>query len=115
MGWRYCVECLVLKSKCDSSFPYSSLSTLHSINLLTFLLSSGFAWGQAKSKLGGVDTSSLNHYFTSVFTLIHRYISFYDASLMLFCPLLQTLQSIREEPLESGNSWKNHHQLDISP
>ena len=37
------------------------LLTLHSINLWTCLLSSIFAWGQAKSKLGGVDTPNLHH------------------------------------------------------
>jgi hypothetical protein len=41
------------------------LSTLHSINLWSCLLSLVFAWGQARSKLGGVDTSILHHYFVS--------------------------------------------------
>ena len=41
------------------------LSTLHSINLRSCLLSSVFAWGQAKSKLGGVDTSILHHHSMS--------------------------------------------------
>ena len=56
---------LVMKSKYDASCSYSSLSTLHSINLLTCLSSSGFAWGQARSNLVGVDMSKLHHYFTS--------------------------------------------------
>src|SRR4051794_19688423 len=33
------------------------LSTLHSLNLWAGLPSSAIAWGQARSKLGGVDTS----------------------------------------------------------
>src|SRR3954468_15430465 len=41
------------------------LSTLHSINLWTCLLSSVFAWGQAKSNLGGVDTPNLHHHSIS--------------------------------------------------
>ena len=56
---------LVLESKCDASCPYSSLLTLHSINLLTCLPSLGFAWGQARPKLWGVDMYKLHHYFTS--------------------------------------------------
>ena len=39
------------------------LSTLHSLNLWTGLPSSAIAWGQARSKLGGVDTSKKHHYF----------------------------------------------------
>src|SRR3954469_4069961 len=38
-------------------------STLHSLNLWTCLPSSVIAWGQARSKLGGVDTSKMHHYF----------------------------------------------------
>ena len=41
------------------------LSTLHSINLWTCLLSSVLAWGQAKSKLGGVYTPNLHHHSIS--------------------------------------------------
>ena len=65
MRRKYCAECLVIKSKSDAYCPYSSLLTLHSINLLTCLSSLGFAWGLARTKLGGVDTSKLHHYFTS--------------------------------------------------
>jgi hypothetical protein len=39
------------------------LSTLYSINLWSCLPSSVFAWGQARSKLGGAGTSILHHYF----------------------------------------------------
>ena len=39
------------------------LSTLHSLNLWTGLPISAIAWGQARSKLGGVDTSKKHHYF----------------------------------------------------
>jgi hypothetical protein len=38
-------------------------TSLH--NLWSCLSSSVFTWGQARSKLGGVDTSILHHYFIS--------------------------------------------------
>ena len=39
--------------KCDAFLSVFCLSTLHSINPWSGLLSSVFAWGQARSKLGG--------------------------------------------------------------
>src|SRR4051812_24057399 len=65
----YCDCCTWLQAKLYNGELLSSIScamvsvmlivrilllTLHSINLWTCLLSSVFAWGQAKSKLGGV-------------------------------------------------------------
>ena len=47
--------------------PYFVLSTPLSLNMWAYLLISVSAWGQAKSKLGGVDTSILHHVFMLIF------------------------------------------------
>src|ERR1043165_9058399 len=46
------------------------LSTLHSLNLWTGLPSSVITWGQARSKLGGVEMSKMHHYFILYFNPI---------------------------------------------
>ena len=49
------------------SCPYFILSTPLSLNMWTYLSLSASAWGQARSKLGGVDTSIFRHAFISIF------------------------------------------------
>ena len=90
MRRRYCAECLVIKSKCDASCPYYSLSTLHSINLLTCLSSTGFAWVQARSKLGELIRPNcitiLHHnlpYFIDIFHIMMLPLCYFA----LFCKL----------------------------
>ena len=46
---------------------YYVLSTPSSLNMWTCLWNLVFAWGQARSKLGGVDTSILHHVFMLIF------------------------------------------------
>ena len=52
------------------------LSTPLSLNMWTYFWFWLFAWGQARSKLGGVDTSILHHAFISIlgcyYTLCHN-------------------------------------------
>ena len=42
----------------------------------------GFAWGQARSKLGGADTSILHHAFISIFIALWAVITHYISILM---------------------------------
>ena len=48
----------------------------------TYFLISAFAWGQARSKLGGVDTSILHHAFISIFIALWAIITHYVTILM---------------------------------
>ena len=74
----------VLKMIMMPSCPYFILSTLLSLNMWTYLLISAFAWGQARSKLGGVDTSILHHAFISIFITLWTIITRYFTSLIPF-------------------------------
>ena len=64
------------------SCPYFILSTPLSINMWTYFSISAFAWGQARSKLGGVDTSILHHAFISIFIALWAIITHYVTILM---------------------------------
>ena len=61
------------------SCPYFILSTPLSLNMWTYFSLSASAWGQARSKLGGVDTSILHHAFISIcialWAVITRYVT----------------------------------------
>ena len=63
------------------SCPYFILSTPLSPNMWTYFLISAFAWGQARSKLGGVDTSILHHAFISIFIALWAVITHYVTTL----------------------------------
>ena len=60
------------------------LSTPLSLNMWTYFLISVSAWGQARSKLGGVDTSILHHAFISIFVALWAIITHYVTILMPF-------------------------------
>ena len=64
------------------SCPYFILSTPLSLNMWTYYLISAFTWGQARSKLGGVDTSILHHAFISIFIVVWAVITRYVTILM---------------------------------
>ena len=64
------------------SCPYFILSTPLSLNMWTYFLISASAWGQARSKLGGVDTSNLRHAFISIFIALWAVITSYIIILM---------------------------------
>ena len=59
------------------SCPYFILSTPLSLNMWTYFLISASAWGQARSKLGGVDTSILHHAFILIFIALWAVITHY--------------------------------------
>ena len=64
------------------SCPYFILSTPLSLNMWTCFLLSASTWGQARSKLGGVDTSILHHAFISIFLALWAVITHYVTILM---------------------------------
>ena len=64
------------------SCPYFILSTPLSLNMWRYFSISTFAWGQARSKLGGVDTSSLHHAFILMFIALWAVITHYITILM---------------------------------
>ena len=64
------------------SCPYFILSTPLSLNMWTYFSISAFAWGQARSKLGGVDTSILHHAFISIFIALWALTTHYVTILM---------------------------------
>ena len=64
------------------SCPYFILSTPLSLNMWTYFSLSASAWGQARSKLGGVDTSILHHAFISIFIALWAVITHYVTILM---------------------------------
>ena len=74
----------VLKMIIMPSCLYFILSTPLSLNMWSWLSISAFAWGQARSKLGGVDTSILHHVFISIFIALWTVISHYGTILMPF-------------------------------
>ena len=74
----------VLRMIMMPSCPYFILSTPLSLNMWTYLSILAFAWGQARSKLGGVDTSILHHALISIFIALWAVITHYVTILMPF-------------------------------
>ena len=75
---------VVLKMIMMPSCPYFILSTPLSLNMWTYLSISAFAWGQAGSKLGGLDTSILHNSFMLIFIALWVVITHYGTILMPF-------------------------------
>ena len=73
---------VVLKMIMMPSCQYFILSTPLSLNMWTYFLISAFAWGQARSKIVGVNTSILHHAFISIFIALWAFITHYVAILM---------------------------------
>ena len=84
---------VVLKMIMMPSCPYFILSTPLSLNMRAY---STFAWGQARSKLGGVDTSILHHAFISIFIALWAVITHYVTILMPFSLLFYKVYVKRE-------------------
>ena len=76
--------CCYSKNDHDASCPYFILSTPLSLNMWTYFLISAFARGQARSKLGRVDTSILHHAFILIFIALWAVITCYVTILMPF-------------------------------
>ena len=64
------------------SCTYFILSTPLFLNMWTYFSISASAWGQARSKLGGVDTSISHHAFISIFIALWAVITHYVTILM---------------------------------
>ena len=64
--------------------PYFFADTYLSQSMWTCFLISIFAWGQARCKLGGVDTSILHHVFLLLFIMFLSIIMLFGVILMLF-------------------------------
>ena len=64
------------------SCPYFILSTPLSLNMWTYLSLSASTWGQARSKLGGVDTSILHHASISIYIALWAVITRFATILM---------------------------------
>ena len=60
------------------------IDTSLSLSMWTCFSISVFAWGQARSKLGGVDTSILHHVFLLLFMLFYCIIMLFGVILMPF-------------------------------
>ena len=73
---------VVLKIIMMPSCLFFVLSTPLSLNMWTYLSISAFTWGQATSKLGGVDTNILHHAFISIFLALWAIITHYVTILM---------------------------------
>ena len=69
----------------------------------TYFSISAFAWGQASSKLGGVDTSILHHAFISIFIALWAVITRYVTILM---PILSYFYKVYMKR-ENAGSWNS--------
>ena len=67
---------------------------------------SSFAWGQASSKLGGVDTSILHHAFISIFIALWAVITSYVTILMAILSYFTRFIMKRENAGSWDSGWK---------
>ena len=65
-----------------------------------------FAWGQAKSKLGGVDTSILHHVFMLIFIALWIIISLYNTIRMPFLSYFASFTWRGRMPAAGILAWK---------
>ena len=97
---------VVLKMIMMPSCPYFILSTPISLNMWTYFLISTFAWGQARSKLGGVDTSILHHAFILIFTALWAVITHYITILMYILSYFRRFTWRGRMPTAGILGWK---------
>ena len=76
------IHVVVIRTIMMPSCLYFILSTPLSLNMWTYFSISAFGWGQARFKLGGVDTSILHHAFISIFIALWVVITHYVTILM---------------------------------
>ena len=93
-------------SSCMHACSYLVLSTPLSLNMWTYLLSSAFAWGQARSKLGGVDTSILHHAFMLIFIALWAVITLHGTILMPFLSYFARFTWRGRMPAAGILAWK---------
>ena len=92
------------------SCPYFILSTTLSLNMWTYFSLSASAWGQARSKLGGVDTSILHHAFISIFIALWAVITRYVTVLMAILSYF-TRFNIKRKNADSWNFGLKREQI----
>ena len=94
---------VVLKMIMMPSCPYFILSTPLSLNMWTYFSISASAWGQVRSKLGGVGTSILHHAFISIFIALWVVLHIMSQYLCISSLILQGLHEEGEcRQLDSG-------------
>ena len=84
-------------------FVFLFLLTPFSLSMWTCFSISVFAWGQARSKLGGVDTSILHHAFISIFIALWAVITHYVTNTYAFSLLFHKVYAKRE----NAGSWNS--------
>ena len=99
-----CLEWLVYQWMwCFLSVFY--LSTLCSINLWSCLLSSVFAWGQARSKLGGLIRPFASLFYIIIYCYSSIYFIFRSVTYVIL-PILHVWWIMENWTPESGFCWK---------
>ena len=88
------------------SCPYFILSTPLSLNMWTYFSISASAWGQARSKLGGVDTSILHHALILIFIALWAVITHYVTILMHFLSYFTRFTRRGRMPTAGILGWK---------
>ena len=88
------------------SSSYFILSTLLSLNLWTYFPLSASAWGNARSKLGGVDTSILHHALILIFIALWDVITHYVTILMPFLSYFTRFTRRGRMPAAGILGWK---------
>ena len=96
----------VIRTIMMPSCLYFILSTPLSLNMWTYFTISAFAWGQARSKLGGVDTSILHHAFISIFIALWVVTTHYVTILMPFLSYFIRFTRRGRMPAAGTLGWK---------
>ena len=96
----------VLKMIMMPSCLYFILWTPLSLNMCTYFLISAFAWGQARSKLGGIDMSILHHAFISIFIALWAVITHSSTILMPFLSFFTRFTWRGRMPAAGILDWK---------
>ena len=104
---------VVLKIIMMPSCLYFILSTPLSLNMWIYFSISAFAWGQARSKLGRVDTSILHHAFISIFIALWAVTTHYSTILMTFLSYFTRFPQRGRIPVAGILDWKGANLRDL--
>ena len=88
------------------SCMYYVLSTPSSLNMWTCLWNLIFAWGQARSKFAGVDTSILHHAFMLIFITFWVVLTLHGTILMPFLSYFARFKWRGRMPAAGILAWK---------
>ena len=101
-----CIYAAVLRMVMMPSCPYFILSTPLSLNMWTYFSILASAWGQARSKLGGVDMSILHHALILIFIALWVVITHYVTILMPFLSYFIRFTRRGRMPVAGILGWK---------